>query len=46
VARGQVIGHAGSTGLSAGPNVHFEVWVDGKFVDPAPALAGTPRTPD
>jgi murein DD-endopeptidase MepM/ murein hydrolase activator NlpD len=38
VARGQTIGHAGSTGVSAGPNVHFEVWVDGKLIDPGPAL--------
>jgi murein DD-endopeptidase MepM/ murein hydrolase activator NlpD len=38
VARGHVIGRAGSTGLIAGPHVHFEVWVDGKLVDPGPAL--------
>ena len=43
VARGQVIGHAGSTGVSAGPNVHFEVWFDGKFVDPGPALDAAQR---
>lgn len=38
VAQGAVIGLAGSTGLSAGPQVHFEVLVEGKAVDPAPAL--------
>jgi murein DD-endopeptidase MepM/ murein hydrolase activator NlpD len=38
VEPGVVIAFVGSTGLSAGPHLHFEVWVDGKHVDPAPLI--------
>lgn len=39
VRGGTLVGRAGSTGLSTGPHLHFEVVYDGYYTDPQPWLA-------
>ena len=38
VERGDVVGTVGQTGLSTAPNLHYEVLVEGRPVDPRPYL--------
>jgi murein DD-endopeptidase MepM/ murein hydrolase activator NlpD len=39
IARGDVIAMSGSTGVSTGPHVHYEIWRYGRSADPAGFLA-------
>jgi murein DD-endopeptidase MepM/ murein hydrolase activator NlpD len=44
VHQGQIVGQEGSTGMSTGPHVHFEIRHGGEWVDPEPYLTGQKST--
>ena len=43
VVQGQTVGYLGDTGLATGPHLHYEVIINGNFVDPRMAIK-LPRT--
>jgi murein DD-endopeptidase MepM/ murein hydrolase activator NlpD len=40
VKRGDIIAYVGATGKATGPHVHYEVWKNGKRLDPQKYLSG------
>ncbi len=34
VRQGDIIGEVGMTGLATGPHLHYQMWIDGAYVDP------------
>lgn len=38
VYAGDTLALVGSTGISTGPHLHYEIWIDGEAVDPLPYL--------
>jgi murein DD-endopeptidase MepM/ murein hydrolase activator NlpD len=43
VKRGDILGYVGATGRATSPHLHYEVWADGRPVNPLKLLAGRPE---
>ena len=43
VRRGEVIGYVGSSGLSTGPHLHYEVRINGRAIDPLAVMPTVAR---
>ncbi len=43
VRRGEVIGYVGSSGLSTGPHLHYEVRINGRAIDPLAVMPAVAR---
>ncbi len=43
VGRGEVIGYVGSSGLSTGPHLHYEVRINGRAIDPLAVMPTVAR---
>lgn len=42
ISRGDLVGVSGSTGSVTGPHLHFEIWKNGRQIDPVQYLGGLP----
>ncbi|HTR44860.1 MAG TPA: M23 family metallopeptidase [Thermodesulfovibrionales bacterium] len=40
VKRGDIVAYVGATGNATGPHTHYEIWKDGRHVNPQPFLEG------
>ncbi len=43
VRRGEIIAYVGSSGLSTGPHLHYEVRINGRAIDPMGVMPNAPR---